>query len=123
MSDLIRRSALIKKIRDYADEVGCVRGEYELANGILKAISVVEDAPTVEEKSVHGEWILCEVVDHPEHCRDCEVTRKDTVGYVRDIAFYTDKWRRLENEMPIDVIAWKEPSAPYNADMRGGKNE
>ena len=58
MNDLISRSALVKKIRDYADEVGCVRGEYELANGILKAISVVEDAPTVEAKPVvHGKWI------------------------------------------------------------------
>ena len=58
MDDLIRKSALIKRIRDYADEVGCVRGEYELANGILKAISVVEDAPTVDVVPVvHAEWI------------------------------------------------------------------
>ena len=66
MSDLISRSALIKKIRDYADEVGCVRGEYELANGILKAISVVEDTPTVEAKPVvHGEWIDTQPDYHP----------------------------------------------------------
>lgn len=87
------------------------------SQAIADFVDIVDRQPKV------GEWIPCEVVDHPEHCRDCEVTRKDTVGYVRDIAFYTDKWRRLENEMPIDVIAWKEPSAPYNEDMRGGKNE
>ena len=59
MSDLISSSALIKRIRDYADEVGCIRGEYELANGILKSISVVEEAPAVEAKPV-------------VHCKDCE---------------------------------------------------
>ena len=75
MSDLISRSALIKKIRDYADEVGCVRGAYELANGILKAISVVEDTPTVEEKSVHGEWIKIKDWDENDNalfeCNNC----------------------------------------------------
>ena len=37
MNDLISREAVVKDIRKYADEVGCNRGEYELANGILKA--------------------------------------------------------------------------------------
>lgn len=45
-NDLISRSALEKAIRKYADEVGCNRGEYELANGILKALSIVEQAET-----------------------------------------------------------------------------
>jgi hypothetical protein len=60
-----------------------------------------------------GGWIACTVVDHPEHCNDCEVTFKDVRGYGRDIAFYTDKWRRASDEVPILVVAWKEPSAPY----------
>lgn len=45
--DTISRSALEKDIRKYADEVGCNRGEYELANGILKALICVENAPEV----------------------------------------------------------------------------
>ena len=44
--DLISRKALEKAIRDYADEVGCNRGEYELANGILKSLSVVKNQST-----------------------------------------------------------------------------
>ena len=58
-------------------------------------------------------WIPCIVVKHPEHCNDCEVTFKDVRGYGRDIAFYTDKWRRASDEVPILVVAWKEPSTPY----------
>ena len=45
MSDLISRKALEKAIRAYADEVGCNRGEYELANGILKSLSIVDKVP------------------------------------------------------------------------------
>lgn len=58
-------------------------------------------------------WIPCTVVEHPEHCNDCEVTIKDVRGYSRDIAYYTDKWRRLADEKPVLVVAWKEPSKPY----------
>ena len=65
------------------------------------------------EKQPKADWIPCTVVDHPEHCNNCEVTIKDTIGYFRDIAYYTDKWRRLADEMPVNVIAWKEPSRPY----------
>lgn len=43
---LIDADKLEKAIRDYADEVGCNRGEYELANGILKSLSVVKNQPT-----------------------------------------------------------------------------
>lgn len=71
-------------------------------NNLLKVcIDTINEQPKVDE------WISCTVVDHPEHCNDCEVTRKDTIGYVRDIAFYTDRWRRLADEMPVDVVAWK----------------
>ena len=45
MSDLISRQALEKSIREYADDVGCNRGEYELANGILKSLSILKIAP------------------------------------------------------------------------------
>lgn len=43
---LIDADKLEKAIRDYADEVGCNRGEYELANGILKSLSVVKNQST-----------------------------------------------------------------------------
>ena len=45
---LIDADVAEKIIREYADEVGCNRGEYELANGILKAVCKLEDVPTVE---------------------------------------------------------------------------
>lgn len=82
-----------------------------LANGVVVPTFCGGD----KEKSYLSGWIPCDLVDHPEHCRACEVTRKDTIGYVRDIAFYTDKWRREADEIPVDVIAWKEPSKPYMA--------
>ena len=66
-----------------------------------------------ENEQPKTDWIPCTVVNHPEHCNDCEVTIKDTIGYFRDIAYYTDKWRRLADETPVNVIAWKEPSRPY----------
>lgn len=43
---LIDGDAVEKVLRDYADDVGCNRGEYELANGILKAVSKLRDVPT-----------------------------------------------------------------------------
>ncbi len=38
-----------KILREYADDVGCNRGEYELANGILKAVGKLNDVPSVHE--------------------------------------------------------------------------
>ena len=73
----------------------------------------VEDLIKFINEQPKTDWIPCTVVDHPEHCNNCEVTIKDTIGYFRDIAYYTDKWRRLADEMPVNVIAWKEPSIPY----------
>lgn len=47
MSDLISRAETERLLREYADEVGCKRGEYELANGILKAVSYIRhNVPT-----------------------------------------------------------------------------
>lgn len=45
MSDLVSRKALEKAIRDYADDIGCKRGEKELANGVLMSLSKVRNAP------------------------------------------------------------------------------
>lgn len=74
---------------------------------------VIEIVKQVAAEYNNG-WIPCGVVDHPEHCRECEVTMIDKYGHTRDIAFYTDRWRRASDEAEIIVIAWKEPSDPYH---------
>jgi hypothetical protein len=87
--------------------------DYEYAkgkrDGMAEAKEIVNDLASEHNNG----WIPCEVVDHPEHCHDCEVTIKDVYGYTREIAYYTDKWRLLRDETPVMVVAWKEPSAPY----------
>lgn len=55
MSDYISRSALISDIRAYAERKHC-NGKIELANGILKSISRIKEAPTVDTER-HGKWI------------------------------------------------------------------
>lgn len=50
---MIDEKQLIEELRKYADELGTVRGEIELANGVLKAISIINEQPKV------GEWIPC----------------------------------------------------------------
>lgn len=67
----------------------------------------------IQAKQYNNGWIPCSVVDHPEHYNDCEVTIKEEYGYIRHIAYYTDKWRRSSDDTPVIVVAWKEPSAPY----------
>ena len=52
-NDLISRDEAERLLRAYADEVGCKRGEYELANGILKAacfLSNNENVPTANDE-------------------------------------------------------------------------
>ena len=51
---MIDEKKLIRDLRKYADELGTVRGEIELANGVLKAISIVKNQPK------EGEWIPVE---------------------------------------------------------------
>lgn len=46
MSRLIDADVAEKTLRAYADEVGCHRGECELANGILKAVCYLKNIPT-----------------------------------------------------------------------------
>jgi hypothetical protein len=45
MNDLISRQAVIENIRKYADKK-CCNGEIELANGILKSLSIIKKQPT-----------------------------------------------------------------------------
>jgi hypothetical protein len=97
-----------KFYRDTKNEKLCIAYTSK-ARAFQDAISIINELA----EEYKGGWIACTVVDHPEHCNDCEVTFKDVRGYGRDIAFYTDKWRRASDEVPILVVAWKEPSAPY----------
>ncbi len=45
-NDAISRSGLEKRIRVYADQVH-FRGEVELANGILKSLGIIKEAPAL----------------------------------------------------------------------------
>lgn len=88
--------------------------EFEFARGYTNGIENSIDMVNKVAAEYNNGWILCSVVDHPEHCRECEVTMIDKYGHTRDIAFYTDRWRRASDEAEIIVIAWKEPSDPYH---------
>lgn len=57
MARLIDADVAEKLLREYADDVGCNRGEYELANGILKAVSYIRhNIPTAYDvEKVVGE--------------------------------------------------------------------
>lgn len=46
-NDLISRSQVEKLLRVYADDVGCNREEYELANEILKAVCFLSDVENI----------------------------------------------------------------------------
>lgn len=45
--DLISRKETERILRAYADDVGCNRGEYEMANGILKAVCCMKEPENV----------------------------------------------------------------------------
>lgn len=56
MARYVDADLLEKRIRDYADKK-CCNGETELANGILKTLSVLKEQPTADVKEVvYGEW-------------------------------------------------------------------
>lgn len=59
-NDLISRDETEQLLKIYADEVGCRRGAYELANGILKAacfLSNNENVPTAYNVDRIVEWL------------------------------------------------------------------
>ena len=67
MSDLISRAETERLLREYADEVGCKRGEYELANGILKAVSYIRhNVPTAYDVEA-----VVEKLDKASYKADC----------------------------------------------------
>lgn len=72
--DLISRKETERILRLYADDVGCNRGEYELANGILKAVSRIidpESVPTsydvskvIEKLKIKEEDAIKSIIEH-----------------------------------------------------------
>ena len=106
---------IYEKVCNREKKYAKVDGDMENVNYCIRLQNLLQyfkEELRSEEENNNG-WIPCSVIDHPEHCHDCEVTIKDVYGYSRDIAYYTDKWRRLSDETPVLVVAWKEPSAPY----------
>jgi hypothetical protein len=82
--------------------------------GGTEECSVISEAIDLAIKSLESDWIPCTKVDHPNHSDACEVTIRDTTSIRREIGFYCNGWRREADELPLDVIAWKEPSKPFN---------
>ena len=67
----------------------------------------IEDMPKV------GEWIPCSE-RLPENELDVELTYR---GGMRGVGFYMGGyWRSTVTGMDIDVIAWKEPSEPWEGE-------
>lgn len=58
---MIDEKKLIEELRKYVDELGTVRGEIELANGVLKAIPIVKNQPKTDQ------WISVEERLPEEH--------------------------------------------------------
>lgn len=106
---MINEKELIKELRKYADELVTVRGEIELANGVLKAIPIVKNQPKV------GEWIPCSE-RLPEISGVYRVTclYDDKVYRVKYDLFYSDRSWGYDNRHPNrKVIAWKPLEKPY----------
>lgn len=131
MSDLIQKSELIEEVQ-----------KYFVNNNIHKndLAEVIAKQPTVEAKPV--EWIPIEwhettdddEIDKeryplyldcamPDDAQEIIICRKN--GWVNvDTCIYDDGYSLDSGADWIeDVIAWMPLPAPYNADMRGGKND
>ena len=99
---------LLHNIHELREVVTCDE-DAEWNRALFECTKIVH---SIAEEYADG-WIPCTLIDHPDDAYDCEVTTLQNGEYIRDIGFYTDKWRRLSDETPILVVAWKEPSTPY----------
>lgn len=96
---MIDENKLIEELRKYADELGTVRGEIELANGVLKAISIIIEQPKV------GEWIPVEE-RLPEQSLNSVIgwdTYRDRCVFVQ---YYMNEWV-LGNHESVNIVAWQ----------------
>lgn len=104
---MIDDKQLIEELRKYADELGTVRGEIELANGVLKAISIINEQPKV------GEWIPVEE-RLPEQSLNSIIgwdTYRERCVFVQ---YYMNEWI-LGNHESVNIVAWQPLPETYEA--------
>lgn len=109
MVRLIDEKKLIEELRKYADELGTVRGEIELANGVLKAISIINEQPKV------GEWIPVEE-RLPKHYGQYLITAiNDCGGVYMDVSYYDSQYKSFSPDGVEDdiAIAWMDLPKMY----------
>ena len=104
---MIDEKKLIEELRKYADELITVRGEIELGNGVLKAISIVKKQPKV------GEWIPCSerlpelyeevLIEHVDGHDVCFLNEDNIFVNSKDIEINSENvfWYSIKH-----VIAW-----------------
>lgn len=106
---MIDDKQLIEELRKYADELGTVRGEIELANGVLKAISIINEQPKV------GEWIPIE--DRlPKNGGAYLITAiNDCGGVYMDVSYYDSQYKIFSCDGTDDdnAIAWMDLPKMY----------
>lgn len=109
MVRLIDEKKLIEELRKYADELGTVRGEIELANGVLKAISIINEQPKV------GEWVPVE--DRlPKNGGAYLITAiNDCGGVYMDVSYYDSQYKSFSPDGVEDdiAIAWMDLPKMY----------
>lgn len=107
---MIDDKQLIEELRKYADELGTVRGEIELANGVLKAISIINEQPKV------GEWIPVEE-RLPEQSLNSVIgwdTYRERCVFVQ---YYMNEWI-LGNHESVNIVAWQPLPEPYKGEPK-----
>lgn len=106
---MIDEKKLIEELRKYADELGTVRGEIELANGVLKAISIINEQPKV------GEWVPVE--DRlPKNGGAYLITAiNDCGGVYMDVSYYDSQYKSFSYDGVEDdnAIAWMDLPKMY----------
>ena len=102
---MIDEKKLIEEIRD---AINCDRYDgYKPAAVLFEVWDMINEQPKV------GEWIPCSE-RLPETSQDLEVTCKNGGRFV---AYYTGKnWYHCITNAVVDVIAWKEPSEPWEGE-------
>lgn len=105
---MIDEKKLIEELRKYADELITIRGEIELGNGVLKAISIVKEQPEV------GEWIPCgERLPETDKCvfvsyrSAIKCDKKiyaDQIAIIREDGWHW--WDELETKVENEIVAW-----------------
>lgn len=114
---MIDEKRLIGELRKYADELGTVRGEIELANGVLKAISIIKSQPKV------GEWIPVEE-RLPEIFENVLIYTKS--GHYHIGAYFAERkrwWLGVYWEDLDFILAWMPLPKPYECHSNKTRKE